>query len=143
MAFFKFPITFDDDLFITNDTYYFKIEPFYTILRQWRQEVDHYLKISNINCKTVSTTLRMVQAVVWRSSVNYTHRQSSVGIMEKKLSFEIWQNPQENICARASVLIKFPKNRLWHRSFPVNFAKFSRTTFFYRGLPVAASGKDM
>ena len=37
---------------------------------------------------------------------------------------EIWQNSQENICARVSVLIL--KKRLWRRSFLVNFANFLR-----------------
>ena len=37
-----------------------------------------------MNDKTVSTTLRIVEAVVRRSPVNYTQRQSSVGVMEKK-----------------------------------------------------------
>ena len=31
------------------------------------------------------------------------------------------------------------KNRLWHRCFPVIFAKFLRTLYFYRTSPVAAS----
>ena len=31
------------------------------------------------------------------------------------------------------------KNRLWHRCFPVSFAKFLRTPFFYRTPPVATS----
>ena len=31
------------------------------------------------------------------------------------------------------------KKRLWHRCFPVNFAKFIRTHFFYRTPLVAAS----
>ena len=38
---------------------------------------------------------------------------------------EISQNSQKNTCARFSFL----KNRLWHRCFPVNFAKFLRTPF--------------
>ena len=85
----------------------------------------------------------MVEAVVRRSFVNYTQRQSSVGVKEKKVFVEISQNSQANNCARASILIKFQKNRLWNRCFPVNFAKFSRATFFYRRLPVAASGMYM
>ena len=73
----------------------------------------------------------MVEAVVRRSFVNYTQRRSSVGVKEKKVFVEISQNSQANNCARASILIKFKKkNRLWNRCFPVNFAKFSRTTFF-------------
>ena len=43
----------------------------------------------------------------------------------KNVFVEISQNSQENTCARLSFLIK--KNRLWHRCFPVNFAKFLRT----------------
>ena len=62
-----------------------------------------------MNHKTVSATLRMVESVVWRSSVNYTQRQSSVGVIEKKVFLEFWQNSQKNNCARASVLIKFQK----------------------------------
>ena len=49
---------------------------------------------------------------------------------------EISQKWQENTCARVSFLIKleasacsFIKKRLWHRCFPVNFAKFLRTSF--------------
>ena len=49
---------------------------------------------------------------------------------------EILQNSQENTCARASFLIKLLarpatllKMRLWHRCFPVNFAKFQRAPF--------------
>ena len=43
----------------------------------------------------------------------------------KKAFLEILQNSQGNICARVSFL----KKRLWHRCFPVNFAKFLRTSF--------------
>ena len=54
----------------------------------------------------------------------------------KKVFLEIFQNSQENTCARVSFLIKLQacvtllKKRLWHRCFPVNFAKFLRTPFF-------------
>ena len=55
----------------------------------------------------------------------------------KKVFLEISQNSQENTCARVSFLIKLQawpatllKKRLWHRCFPVNFAKFLRTPFF-------------
>ena len=50
----------------------------------------------------------------------------------KKVFLEISQNSQE-ISARVSFLIKlqasFIKKRLWHRWFPVNFAKFLRHLF--------------
>ena len=56
----------------------------------------------------------------------------------KKVFLEISQNPQENTCARVSVIIKFEglrpatllKKRLWRRCFPVNFVKFLRTPFY-------------
>ena len=50
----------------------------------------------------------------------------------KKVFLEISQNSLENTCHRASFLIKLQtlfKKRLWHRCFPVNFAKFLRTPF--------------
>ena len=43
----------------------------------------------------------------------------------KKVFLEISQNAHENTCARVSFLIKL----LWHRCFPVSFAKFLRTPF--------------
>ena len=55
---------------------------------------------------------------------------------KKKLFLEISQNSQESTGARASYLIKLQarlatlfKKRLWHRCFPVNFAKFLITPF--------------
>ena len=58
----------------------------------------------------------------------------------KKLFLKISQNSQENSSARVSFLIKknykkawnFIKKEtlLWHRCFPVNFAKFLRPLFF-------------
>ena len=43
---------------------------------------------------------------------------------------EISQNSQENTCIRVSFLRdSFLKKTLWHRCFPVNFAKFLRTPF--------------
>ena len=57
----------------------------------------------------------------------------------KKVSLEISQNSQENTCASEFFLIKLQvlglrsatllKRTLWHRCFPVNFAKFLRTPF--------------
>ena len=47
----------------------------------------------------------------------------------KKVFLEISQNSQENtyVSVWSATLLK---KRLWHRCFPVNFAKFLRTTFF-------------
>ena len=47
-------------------------------------------------------------------------------VLYKKVFFEISQKSQKNTCARVSFLLK---KRLWHRCFPMNFAKFPRTTF--------------
>ena len=50
----------------------------------------------------------------------------------KKVFLELLQNSQENNCARVCFLNKVAtllKKRLWHRFFPVNFAKFPRTLF--------------
>ena len=57
----------------------------------------------------------------------------------KQVFLEISQNSQENICTRASFLIKlqvcnFIRKRLWHRCFPVNFVRFLRTPFFIEHL---------
>ena len=53
-------------------------------------------------------------------------------VLEEKVFLVISQNSQENTCARV-FLNKRPatllKKRLWHRRFPVNFAKFLRTPF--------------
>ena len=61
----------------------------------------------------------------------------------KKVFSNIWQNSQENTCARVSFLINFLmqpptliKNETWHT--PVNFTKFLRKTF-YITTSVAAS----
>ena len=56
----------------------------------------------------------------------------------EKVFLEILQNSQENTRARASFLIKLQASSLikkrdsgvWHRCFPVNFAKFLRIPFF-------------
>ena len=53
----------------------------------------------------------------------------------KKMFLGLSQNSQENICARVSLQSCMPqsatllKKKLWHRCFPVNFAKFLRTSF--------------
>ena len=79
----------------------------------------------------------------------------------KYVFLKIPQNSKENTCVRVSFLMQMQinckfsanqltgfymmgpatllKKRLWHRCFPVNFAKFLRTLFFYRPLRVAAS----
>ena len=72
-----------------------------------------------------SVLFQMSEAVVWRCSV-------------EKVFLEISQNSHKKACARVSSFSKVTgqrpatllKKRLWHRSFPVNFAKFLRAPFF-------------
>ena len=58
---------------------------------------------------------------------------------------EIWQNSQENTCARVSFLIKLQafnfikKETLAQVFFSVNFAKFFKNTFFIEHLTTTAS----
>ena len=66
-----------------------------------------------------------------------TIRSSHQRCFVKKVFLEISQNSQESTCARTSFSIKLQaaapatllKKRLWHRCFPMNFAKFLRTPF--------------
>ena len=46
------------------------------------------------------------------------------GVLLQRVLSEILQNSQANTCVRVSL-----KNRLWHRCFPANFAKFPITPF--------------
>ena len=62
-------------------------------------------------------------------------RSSHLGCSVRKGVLRNFANSQENNCVRVSFLIKlqarglqlYLKKRLWHRSLPVNFAKFVRT----------------
>ena len=66
----------------------------------------------------------------------------------KKMFLEISQNSQENTSAKVSFLTKLQalglrratllKKRLWHRCFPVNFAKFLRTPFLKPAVAASA-----
>ena len=51
------------------------------------------------------------------------------GVLWEKVFLEMSQNSQKNTCARAALWKKFIKKRLWHRCFPVNFAKILRAPF--------------
>ena len=68
--------------------------------------------VASSGCSLFISSFVHVLAVVPRCSV-------------KKVFLEILQNSQENTCARDSF-----SEILWHRCFPVNFAKFLRTLFF-------------
>ena len=59
--------------------------------------------------------------------------------VKKNMFLETSQNSQENTCAGASFLIKLKpatllRKRLWHRCFPVNFAKLLRASFLQNTL---------
>ena len=89
--------------------------------RKSENELIFYIFLSSIiylKCKFAddlnslhSGVLILLEAVVQRCSV-------------KKVFLEILQNSQKNTCVKVSFLI-----RLWHRCFPVNSAKFQRTSF--------------
>ena len=91
-------------------------------LKEQVRSSDLYLIPLNSNIDVTHITVNDIsvgveaEAVVQRCSV-------------KKVFLEISQNSQENTCARVSFLITLLKKRLWHRCFPVNFAKFLRTPF--------------
>ena len=104
------PIKFQDSL---NCIYYLK-----------KEVNDKFIFCLQINTNFFfKMTVSLLEVVVQRCSL-------------KNLFLEIWQNSQENTCARFSFLIKLQayittllKERLCHRCFPVNFVKFLRTHF--------------
>ena len=57
---------------------------------------------------------------------NTAIRRQPPEVFNKKGFLKISQNSLENACARVSFL---KKRRLWHKCFPVNFAKFLRIPF--------------
>ena len=76
------------------------------------------------NCSLVSTQNNTIKKIFKSSRPEV--------LCKKKLLLEISQNSQEKTCARDSFLMKLQpaillKKSVWHRCFPVNFAKFLRT----------------
>ena len=71
---------------------------------------------------------------------HFTHTTNAEAVVRRcsveKVFLEISQNSQENTCARVSFLIQ---KSFWRNCFPVNFAKFLRTPFFYGTSLVAVS----
>ena len=75
----------------------------------------------------------------------YIQQQSSGGVLQKKSSKKILQNPYKNICAEVSFLIKLETSclelywkRIPHRCLPKTFEKFLKKSF-YRTSPATAS----
>ena len=60
----------------------------------------------------------------------------------KKAFLEISQNSQENICARATFLIKFFRKETLAQQFSCEFYEISKNSISYRIPPVAATGRS-
>ena len=94
-------------VFVTETIFYINTNSFFL------------LNIFNFKKSSWAKPVHPSQTVVRRCSV-------------KKVFLKIVQNSQGNTCARVSGLrpATLFKKRLWHRCFPMNFAKFLRTPFF-------------
>ena len=53
------------------------------------------------------------------------------GVLSEKVFLEISKNSQQNTCVLELRPATLLKKKLWHRCFPMNFAKFLRTPFSY------------
>ena len=91
----------------------------------------HHLK--NVTSSHAYEPFMMIKGALWLTEGEAATRD----VLLKKVFLKFLQNSQENTCVRVSFLIKLQarpatvlKRRLWHRLFPVNFAKFLRTPFF-------------
>ena len=78
--------------------------------------------ILNVTLKAAMSDIMKILVIV-----NVQPEAATRGALWKKGFLEIYQNSQENVCVPASFLTLL-KKRLWHRFFPVNFAKLN--TFF-------------
>ena len=86
------------------------------------QRCDAYLRLG--------TYQRKYGMQVCQATASSSHRKCSV----RKGVLEISQNSLENICVRVNKVAGLRSSTLfkkipWHRCFPVNFAKFLRTSF--------------
>ena len=89
------------------------------------------MKFSSLHCVTLGCKAHVLLIIV---TVKF--KSSRPEVFCKKMFLEISQNSQENTRARVSFLVKLQarsaallKKILWHRCFPVNFAKFLRKHF--------------
>ena len=73
----------------------------------------------------IATTLATICGESFATPIRSSHQKCSV----EKVFLEISQNSQENSCVRVLFMPTLFKKRLWHRCFPVNFAKYLRTPF--------------
>ena len=90
-----------------------------------------------------ATTLRVHWRLNFDNVVRYSAlKNSRPEVFCKKVFLEVAQNSQENTCDGASFFNKVEgltpatllKKRLWHKCFPVNFAKFIRIPFLTQHL---------
>ena len=107
-------------------------------------------KRADKNCFSYSKTSLTLKLISHINSSLLSIKTSEEAVTQtcsvKKVFFKISQNSQENACGRVPFLIKMQaapatllKKRLWHKRFPVNFAKFLRTPFFTEHLSTTAS----
>ena len=98
-----------------------------------RAEAWPLLKFIRLEYSTMNNLQNLVPFGPQGRCFRSNHRRCSV---KKGVLRNFLENSQESTCARASFLIKLQapatllKKKLWHRCFPVNFAKFQRTSFF-------------
>ena len=108
------------------------LEPFRVLYNIHTTSVSpHHLK--NVTSSHAYEPFMMIKGALWLTEGEAATRD----VLLKKVFLKFLQNSQENTCVRVSFLIKLQarpatvlKRRLWHRLFPVNFAKFLRTPFF-------------
>ena len=115
-----------------------------TLIKTSNKEKHQDWRLMNMAAKnkvthTKSGTMRTISKQLTHYSEAVT-RSSSVN----KVFLKIRQNSQQNTCTIFSFLIKkrpaiLFKKRLWKWCFPLNFAKFLRTSFFIEHLWVTAS----
>ena len=89
-----------------------------------------FKKFSSFLKNTIHSLLTQSLVILWLAEA------ATGGVLLGKMFLEISQNSQVNTCDRVSFLIQlqawawnFIKKRLWHKCFPVSFAKFLRTFF--------------
>ena len=101
-----------------------RLSSFVTLVSKLSSFVKLVSRLSSF-AKLVSRLSSFVKLKLLQNWLQITFRSSHQRCSVKKTLLEISQDSQENTCAIVSLL----KKKLWHRCFPVNFAKFLRTPF--------------
>ena len=107
---------------------------FHLIIRHQQNRFKHVERTLSKEIK--DCRMELFHSLLYKKREN-ENRSSCPEVFCKKVFLEISQNSQENICPRASFLIKLQawpatllKKRLWHRCFAVKFVKLLRMPFF-------------